>query len=95
MKVGVCGVACEKCPRMVRGTCPSGEAGCKPKENPFCKVSTCAYHRGVELRFVGPPDAYVPEAEKTRLLLHSLWECGTLRRFVPFDVVRRPPVPAE
>jgi hypothetical protein len=54
VKVGVCGVACEKCPRMVRGACPSGEAGCRPRESPFCKVATCAHRRGVELCFRCP-----------------------------------------
>jgi len=33
MKIGVCGIACEACPSRVRGTCPNGEAGCRPKEN--------------------------------------------------------------
>jgi hypothetical protein len=51
MKIGVCGIACEKCPRMVRGICPNGEEGCKPKENKTCKISTCAFNRGVELCF--------------------------------------------
>jgi len=31
MKIGVCGIACEKRPRMVRGACPSCELGCTPK----------------------------------------------------------------
>jgi len=39
---------------MGRGACPSGEAGCKPRENPFCKVSTCAYRKGVGLCFQCP-----------------------------------------
>jgi hypothetical protein len=45
MKIGVCGIACEICPRMKSGICPSGESGCKPKENRFCAVSTCAYRK--------------------------------------------------
>ena len=51
MRIGVCGIACEKCPRMARGACPSGEGGCRPKENKFCKVTTCAYRKGVKLCF--------------------------------------------
>lgn len=51
MKMGVCGVACEKCPRRVSGKCPNGEDGCVPKENPFCKISTCAHNKGIELCF--------------------------------------------
>ncbi len=51
MKIGVCGIACEKCPRMVNNLCPNGEAGCRPKENQFCKVATCAFHKGVSLCF--------------------------------------------
>lgn len=54
MKIGVCGVACEVCPRMTSGKCPNGEVGCKPKENPFCKISTCAYNKGVALCFECP-----------------------------------------
>ncbi|MBM3309942.1 MAG: DUF3795 domain-containing protein [Candidatus Aminicenantes bacterium] len=51
MRIGVCGIACEKCPRQVRGTCPNGPAGCLPKENPFCAVATCAFRRSVNLCF--------------------------------------------
>ncbi|MDI7275725.1 MAG: DUF3795 domain-containing protein [Anaerolineae bacterium] len=51
MKIGVCGIACEKCPRMSRGICPSGEVGCRPKENPFCAIATCAHRKGVALCF--------------------------------------------
>lgn len=51
MKIGVCGIACEKCPRMTAGHCPSGEQGCTPKENKFCKVATCAWRKGVKLCF--------------------------------------------
>jgi hypothetical protein len=54
VRIGVCGVACEMCPRMQRGACPSGEAGCRPRENPFCKVATCAYRKGVALCFECP-----------------------------------------
>lgn len=51
MRIRVCGIACERCPRMMRGICPSGEAGCKPKENRFCKIATCTYNKGVNLCF--------------------------------------------
>ena len=54
MKIGVCGIACEKCPRMMKGACPSGEGGCRPKINPFCKISTCAYNKKVSLCFECP-----------------------------------------
>lgn len=54
MKIGVCGIACEKCPKMMKGTCPSYPVGCEPKENPFCKVATCAYRKGVKLCFNCP-----------------------------------------
>ena len=51
MKVGVCGIACEVCPKMVKGACPNGEQGCVPKQNPFCQISTCAFNRGVRICF--------------------------------------------
>ncbi len=51
MRIGVCGIACEKCPKMVRGTCPNGESGCKPRENKFCVICTCARAKGVSLCF--------------------------------------------
>jgi len=51
MKIGVCGIACEKCPRMQKGTCPSGAQGCQPRDNPFCAISTCAFKRGVRYCF--------------------------------------------
>jgi hypothetical protein len=78
MRIGVCGIACEKCPRRVgtsghaqsrptevAGTrapglkggaraCPNGEAGCLPKDNPFCKIATCALGKGVKLCFECP-----------------------------------------
>lgn len=54
MKISVCGIACEKCPRMVSHTCPNGKQGCSPKENKFCKLSTCAHHKGVQLCFECP-----------------------------------------
>jgi len=54
MKVGVCGIACEICPRMVKGKCPSGSEGCKPRMNEFCAVATCAYKKGVRVCFECP-----------------------------------------
>ncbi len=51
MKIGVCGIACEKCPRMVRGACPNGDKGCRPRENKFCKICTCAHNKGVTMCF--------------------------------------------
>ncbi|MFW9996885.1 MAG: DUF3795 domain-containing protein, partial [Candidatus Odinarchaeota archaeon] len=50
-KISVCGIACEKCPRMASSSCPNGEQGCKPKENKFCKIATCAFKKGVNLCF--------------------------------------------
>jgi hypothetical protein len=47
MKIAVCGIACEACPRMARGICPNGDAGCKPRENKFCAIATCAFRKGV------------------------------------------------
>lgn len=54
MKIGVCGIACEKCPRMSAKKCPNGESGCVPRENKMCKISTCAYHKGIKLCFECP-----------------------------------------
>jgi hypothetical protein len=54
MKIGVCGIACEKCPKMAKGKCPSGSEGCKPKDNKFCKIATCAFNRKVKLCFECP-----------------------------------------
>ena len=51
MRIGVCGIACEKCPRRVRAQCPNGDAGCRPKANPFCKIASCAFEKGVLLCF--------------------------------------------
>jgi hypothetical protein len=51
MKVGVCGIACEKCPRMAKGICPNGATGCIPKENPFCAIASCAHKKGIKLCF--------------------------------------------
>jgi len=51
VRIGVCGVACEKCPRMVAGACPSRDVGCVPKENKSCAIATCAFRKGVKLCF--------------------------------------------
>ena len=51
MKIGVCGIACERCPRMVKGLCPNGVQGCLPKENKFCQIASCAHRKGVRLCF--------------------------------------------
>lgn len=51
MRAGVCGVACEFCPRMVKGDCPNGVNGCVPRENRFCKICTCAFEKGVNRCF--------------------------------------------
>jgi hypothetical protein len=54
MKIGVCGIACEKCPKMQKGMCPNGPDGCKPKENKFCKIATCDFRKGFKLCFDCP-----------------------------------------
>jgi len=54
MKIGVCGIACEKCPLIAKGKCPNGESGCIPKENKFCQIATCAYNKGINLCFECP-----------------------------------------
>jgi len=54
MKIGVCGIACEACPRMVQGKCPNEEAGCLPRENRMCQIATCAFRKGVALCFSCP-----------------------------------------
>lgn len=51
MRIGVCGIACEKCPRMTAGKCPNGKEGCTPKQNPFCAIASCAASKGVRLCF--------------------------------------------
>ncbi len=51
MKIGVCGVACEICPRMIKGECPNGEMGCVPKDNKFCKIASCAHEKNVRYCF--------------------------------------------
>jgi hypothetical protein len=51
MKIGVCGIACEKCPRMVSGNCPVGEEGCHPRENAVCMIASCAHDKCVDTCF--------------------------------------------
>lgn len=51
MRIGVCGIVCEKCPSMAANKCPNGEKGCVPRENKMCKICTCAYHKKINLCF--------------------------------------------
>jgi len=51
IRIGVCGIGCEKCPRMVQSKCPNGEIGCIPKENKLCKIATCAFEKKIKLCF--------------------------------------------
>jgi hypothetical protein len=51
MKIGVCGIACEKCPKMIKGQCPNGKTGCVPRDNKFCKICSCAFQKKVKLCF--------------------------------------------
>jgi len=51
LRIGVCGIACERCPRMRSGNCPNGQVGCVPRENRFCEIATCAFQRGERLCF--------------------------------------------
>lgn len=54
MKIGVCGIACQVCPRMEKGRCPHGDAGCRPMQNRMCRIATCAHEKGVDLCFSCP-----------------------------------------
>ncbi len=54
MKIAVCGIACEKCPRMTTGQCPNGEAGCVPRQNRFCRICSCAFGKGIRYCFECP-----------------------------------------
>lgn len=51
MKIGVCGIACEKCPKMQKKQCPNGDSGCIARENKFCKICTCAHNKNIDLCF--------------------------------------------
>ena len=48
MKISVCGIACEICPRMQKGICPNGEEGCTPKLTGPCKIKHCAVEKKVQ-----------------------------------------------
>jgi hypothetical protein len=54
MKIGVCGIACQACPRRVSGRCPHGEDGCTAQENRMCQIATCAFRKGMALCFLCP-----------------------------------------
>jgi len=54
MKIGVCGIACEKCPLMTKNKCPNGPQGCTPHKNDMCAIATCANTKGVKLCFECP-----------------------------------------
>lgn len=54
IKIGVCGIACEACPRMIKGICPHGAEGCTPQINKMCAVATCAFEKHVRLCFECP-----------------------------------------
>jgi len=45
MKIGICGLVCEKCPMFAKKECP----GCSPNE--FCPLPDCAKKKGVKLCF--------------------------------------------
>ena len=47
MKISVCGIGCEICPKMQKGECPNGEVGCVPRENKFCKICSCAFAKNI------------------------------------------------
>ncbi|MCD4828113.1 MAG: hypothetical protein K8R90_01620 [Candidatus Cloacimonetes bacterium] len=51
MRYGVCGVACEACPRRRNGNCPNGDDGCVPRKNNFCKICSCGFSKGVRSCF--------------------------------------------
>jgi len=54
MIIGICGIACERCPRRDKDACPNGREGCTARDNPHCRIATCAFHRGVKLCFECP-----------------------------------------
>jgi len=45
LRIGVCGIACFKCPKYINKECP----GCQPNE--FCPLPECAKNKGVGLCF--------------------------------------------
>ena len=74
MRIGVCGIACEKCPRRIKGQCPNGRDGCRPKANTFCAVASCAFERGQTLCFECP-DFPCPITAKGPI---AVGYCGTI-----------------
>jgi len=51
MKISVCGIACGKCPRLLKGTCPYGNSGCVPNMDDICRISVCAFNNNVSCCF--------------------------------------------
>jgi len=45
VKISVCGLVCERCPKFLKGHC----SGCGP--NDFCPFPACAEEKGVEICF--------------------------------------------
>lgn len=54
MKIGYCGIACKRFPKMTKGICPNWESGCDPKANPYCSISSYAFTQGLSLCFECP-----------------------------------------
>lgn len=51
MKISVCGIACQKCPRMQKEICPNGTEGCVPSLTGPCEIKHCAFNRNVRTCF--------------------------------------------
>lgn len=51
MKISVCGIACQKCPKMQKALCPNGISGCIPALTGPCKIKHCAFHKKVRTCF--------------------------------------------
>lgn len=45
LKIGACGLICEKCPKYIKKECP----GCEPNE--FCPLPECVNKKGVDICF--------------------------------------------
>lgn len=45
LKIGVCGIVCDKCPKYIKEECP----GCRPNE--FCPLPVCAQNKNINLCF--------------------------------------------
>ena len=74
MKISVCGIACEKCPRMQKGICPNGNEGCTPKLTGPCKIKHCAVEKKVRYCFECdefPCSKLAPAADKADILPHN------------------------